>query len=250
MLCIKGSEEPRQNAKGGAGCNTAQRVQSLPQSSDLHQTREFDLSFRADSFYRGMSVKPPTDCKPHILRKRGAILAGVLAFVSLAIVRAYSPALPGANFALAGIALALGVGYTVPPAKLSHRGAGEVVVAFTHSLLVVQCGATFLGGSFGSLQIWAIGVPLFLSVLPSITISGIPDREADQAADERSLAVRLGRTGALVIAMGATAASLLTVFAMPLWASDDVWPLISVSGMTLHGLFLLHQLEMERAHPR
>ncbi len=178
--------------------------------------------------------------------KRGAVVAALLAIASLAVLQAWSPAMPGANFALAGIALALGVGYTVPPAKLSYRGFGEVVVAFTHSLLVVQCGFVFLGGSFGSLQVWAIGAPLFLSVIPSITISGIPDREADQSAGKRTLAVRVGRTGALVIAMTATAASMLTVHAMSPWATDSKWPLIALGGMTLHGLILLHRLNKER----
>ncbi len=178
--------------------------------------------------------------------KRGAVIAGVLAFAALACLQVHSPSPAGANFLLAGVAIALGIGYTVPPAKLSHRGAGELVVAFTHSLLVVQCGAFFLGGGIGAWPIWAIGVPLLLAVLPSITISGIPDREADQAADKRTLAVRTGPGGALAIAMGTTAASLLAVLALQFMVPYGNWPLIAICGVAIHGLFLLHCLNNER----
>lgn len=48
---------------------------------------------------------------------------------------------------------------------------------------------------------WLLSVPLLLGILPSITLAGIPDREADALASKRTLAVRLGRAGALWVAL-------------------------------------------------
>ncbi|RYD73072.1 MAG: hypothetical protein EOP84_22115 [Verrucomicrobiaceae bacterium] len=59
------------------------------------------------------------------------VAAALLAFISTVTV---------ASVLFIGTALVLGVGYTMPPMKFSHRGWGEVVVAFVHSLFIVPRG--------------------------------------------------------------------------------------------------------------
>lgn len=105
----------------------------------------------------------------------------------------------------------LALGYTVPPLKLSYRGLGEITVGLTHSFFVIICGYVFQGGDIYDSLPWLVSLPLFLAVLPSITISGIPDYQADKAASKRTLAVRLGKKGAAWSAIVFTALSSLTI---------------------------------------
>ncbi len=107
----------------------------------------------------------------------------------------------------------LALGYTVPPLKLSHRGGGEVDVALTHSLGVLLFGFVMQGGAIFAWQPWLVSLPLLLAVVPSITLSGIPDRAADRAAGKRTMVVRIGPRRSLQVAIattfGAAAAALL-----------------------------------------
>lgn len=167
--------------------------------------------------------------------RTGILTAGILGFISLALLQSYSPAATGANFVMIFTAGLLGVAYTLPPAKLCHRSAGEATVAFTHSLMVVQCGGLFVGGGWLSLAVWIIGLPLFFAVFPSITLSGIPDRAADRAAGKRSLAVRFGNRCAYFIAISTTVMAMLLILALQMSPLPGRWPAVALVGMLAHG---------------
>jgi 1,4-dihydroxy-2-naphthoate octaprenyltransferase len=92
--------------------------------------------------------------------------------------------------------LALGLAYSAPPIRLCARGLGELDVAVTHSFLVILAGIASQGGPLHSSIAWLLAGPLCLAVLPSITLAGFPDFEADAATGKRTLAVRLGRRSA------------------------------------------------------
>lgn len=126
---------------------------------------------------------------------------------------------------LAAIALLLGPGYTVPPLKLSYRGFGELVVAFTHSHFMVLCGWIFLGGSGWDAFPWLISLPMALAILAAITLAGVPDITADQAAGKRTAAVRLGPRRAAWIALAAVIGAALLV------------PLLGLVNGTIQELF-------------
>jgi 4-hydroxybenzoate polyprenyltransferase len=85
--------------------------------------------------------------------------------------------------------------------KLAYRTLGELTVGFTHSFAVILCGFVFMGGSFTNTIPWALGLPLFLSILPSITLSGIPDYEADKHVGKKTIAVKFGRKNAALAAV-------------------------------------------------
>ena len=115
------------------------------------------------------------------------------------------------SFLACSVTSTLALGYTVPPLRLSYRGLGEFNVAFTHSFAVIICGFIFQGGHINDATPWLLSIPLFLSVLPSIILAGIPDHDADKAADKKTLAVRLGKIGAAKLAIAFTIVSALTV---------------------------------------
>jgi putative NADPH-quinone reductase/1,4-dihydroxy-2-naphthoate octaprenyltransferase len=105
----------------------------------------------------------------------------------------------------------LAIGYTVPPIKLSYRGLGEMTVGITHSFAVIICGYIFQGGSLTDTISWLLGLPLFLAVLPSIILAGVPDRDADKAVAKKTMAVRFGIKGAARLALISTLLATLTV---------------------------------------
>jgi putative NADPH-quinone reductase/1,4-dihydroxy-2-naphthoate octaprenyltransferase len=114
------------------------------------------------------------------------------------------------------VLLVIATGYTVPPLRLSYRGLGELTVGITHSFAVILCGFLYQGGNFSASFPWLTGLPLFLSVLPSIILAGIPDSEADKKAGKNTIAVLLGGRRAAGLAIFFTIAAALTVTAFAL----------------------------------
>lgn len=108
---------------------------------------------------------------------------------------------PGSGALLVAVPCFLAIGYTAPPVKLSYRGLGELDVGITHSLAVILCGFVFQGGGIANPFPWLLSVPLFLGILPSIILAGIPDYEADKSVSKKTVAVRLGQKGAARLAM-------------------------------------------------
>ncbi|MGH8235282.1 MAG: NAD(P)H-dependent oxidoreductase [Rhodanobacteraceae bacterium] len=97
----------------------------------------------------------------------------------------------------------LTLGYTTPPLRLCYRGLGELDVAFTHGALVVFMGYLLQGGASGAALPWLLSLPLFFSILPSIILAGVPDRDADASVAKRTIAVLVGIRGGLAVAAGA-----------------------------------------------
>ena len=124
-----------------------------------------------------------------------------------------SPATTVANLAVCSAIAVLAMGYTMPPLKFSWRGLGELDVAITHSIGVMICGFIFQGGDFSNTKIWLISLPLLLSIVPAIILSGIPDYEADKAVGKKTIPVRVGKNNAAMISIAfILSAALLAVF--------------------------------------
>lgn len=157
----------------------------------------------------------------------GAALAVAGFVVAAAALVAVSPAPPGVVVGVLALASVLALGYTAPPLKLCYRGLGEVDVAVTHSVGVMLCGWVFLGGAWHAPLPWLLGAPLLLAIVPSITLAGVPDREADAVAGKGTLAVRFGSRGALWIALVFTVASA---------ALAVLWQVMDVAGGAFAGI--------------
>ncbi len=128
----------------------------------------------------------------------------------------------GSVVAMAGVMSVLtllALGYTVPPLQLSYRTLGELDVATTHSIGVMLCGFVFVGGAVTDWTPWLLSAPLLLATLPSITLAGVPDYEADRAAGKQTIAVRFGVGHAGTVAAGAT---VLAALVAVLWQLTGV----------------------------
>lgn len=151
--------------------------------------------------------------------KKGIIIAFSLSVIMLIIVLAsVSGNRPEILFTCVAL-IVLALGYTAAPLKLSYRTLGEVTVGITHSFAVICCGYLFMGGKISDIIPWMIGLPLFLSVLPSIILAGIPDHEADKQAEKKTLAVRFGKKNAAILALVFTGLSALTVILFAIFNS-------------------------------
>jgi 1,4-dihydroxy-2-naphthoate polyprenyltransferase len=142
---------------------------------------------------------------------------GLGATTALFIAGALALGMPGAPVKALGIfalLAVLAIGYTTPPLRLCWRGAGELDVAMTHSVLVILFAHSLQGASLADPLPWLVSLPLFLAILPAITLAGIPDHDADRVAGKRTLAVMLGparvvRFAQLAAGLAAAAVALL-----------------------------------------
>ncbi|ROO26399.1 NAD(P)H dehydrogenase [Salinisphaera orenii YIM 95161] len=141
---------------------------------------------------------------PQLRRATGLLLVGALTAAGAAL--GVAPA-PIATALWMGLAVLFTLGYTVGPLRLSYRGLGEVDVAFTHSALVLVLGGLLQGAALFDADLWLLSAPLALAILPSIVLAGVPDHDADAAVGKRTIAVRLGRHGALRLAGAALVAA-------------------------------------------
>ena len=156
----------------------------------------------------------------------GALRSGIAVAIALTglfgvSVLAVGSGQPLVTGAVMGALALMAVGYTAPPLQLSYRTFGELDVATTHSIGVMLCGFLFFGGSVSNPEPWLLSAPLLLATIPSITLAGVPDYEADRIAGKETIAVRFGVDRAAdVAAWTAVLAALVAV----LWQLFGVVP--------------------------
>ncbi|QSW97836.1 NAD(P)H-dependent oxidoreductase [Haloterrigena alkaliphila] len=172
----------------------------------------------AGPFTGGSQVLVDGDLEFDDLR-RGFGVALALAVASAAGALAVAPGPAVAAAAVMAVLGLLALGYTIPPLELSYRTLGELDVAVTHSTGVLLVGYVLLGGAPTDPLPWLLSVPFLLSVLPSITLAGVPDRAADRAAGKETIAVRFGIDGAATVA---TATAVLACATALVWVAFDV----------------------------
>ncbi|MEX2592309.1 MAG: NAD(P)H-dependent oxidoreductase [Anditalea sp.] len=145
---------------------------------------------------------------------KGIFMVLALSFVAAGLLLGKTSAAMDQIIGLLLLLFVLALGYTVPPLKLSYRGLGELDVGITHSLGVILCGYVFQGGNLFDPFPWLLSLPLFLGILPSIILAGIPDFEADKASSKNTIAVKLGRKKAVSLAMFFTILAAITGIAL------------------------------------
>jgi 1,4-dihydroxy-2-naphthoate octaprenyltransferase len=92
------------------------------------------------------------------------------------------------------IGVAIGVLYSLGPAKLSSLGLGEASVAIAFGVLPVS-GAAWLQGATINGELLLFSIPVSIWVAAILLINGVPDIAADKATGKGTLPVRLGLNG-------------------------------------------------------
>jgi 1,4-dihydroxy-2-naphthoate polyprenyltransferase len=146
--------------------------------------------------------------------RRGIAFTSAAAIITMIILLGHLKDLSATMLAVAVFILA--ISYTVPPLKLCYRGLGEITVGLTHSFAVIACGYLFQGGLPSDPFAWLLSLPLFIAVLPSIILAGIPDQQADRISNKGTIAVRLGVANAarLAIVCNIMAAGVVVAFSV------------------------------------
>lgn len=104
-----------------------------------------------------------------------------------------------------------GMAYTGGPWPLGYHGLGDVFVLVFFGFVAV-CGTTFVQlGNIPALAVWA-SLPVGALATAILVVNNVRDRTTDARAGKRTLAVRLGRRGAIV----EYAALLAIAYAVPL----------------------------------
>lgn len=136
------------------------------------------------------------------------------------------------------IGLILGLGYTVPPLKLCHRGLGEFDVGIFFSFYIIHFGYILQGGTWSAQLLWWLSIPLFFSTFAAITLSGIPDRRADRAASKQTIAVLLGSRSAAILSLFSI--TLAAITGVLIWYLNFKESLIGIAILIVlpHSFFL------------
>lgn len=217
-------------------------------SNDFFDIKTDEKNKFHSAFTGGSRVLVDKELRPKEVRNA---IYGVLAlsFIIAGILLGLTSAPFNQSFGLLLILFIIALGYTVPPLKLSYRGLGELDVGLTHSLGVILCGYVFQGGHLSDAFPWLLSIPLFLGILPSIILAGIPDYDADTSASKKTLAVILGKKMAVNFAVFFTLLSMVTGTA---WHFLNILPGVfgfAIYAIIPHGLFLIILLKQFLKEP-
>jgi 1,4-dihydroxy-2-naphthoate octaprenyltransferase len=158
--------------------------------------------------------------------------AMIVAFVVATAFGVYLASVGGWPIVAIGVAsITAGIAYTGGPWPLGYHGLGDLFV-FVFFGLVAVCGTAYVQlAAVPCLAVWA-AVPVGALATAIIVVNNLRDRTSDVRVGKRTLAVRLGRTGALVeyaLLLGASYAVSIGLAA----ATRDAWLLLPLISLPL-----------------
>ncbi|HKK32720.1 MAG TPA: prenyltransferase [Desulfomicrobiaceae bacterium] len=174
------------------------------------------------------------------VRRGAGMCFGTAVLAALATLLTSAVPHPAEVLAYLLVGLGLGIGYTMPPLRLSARGLGEATVGFTHSFYLIGYGYLLQNGIPFDSEVILLALPVFFSVLAAILLAGLPDLGADRRVRKKTLAVRFGPRITAELAAGSSLMSLAAVLPLallgPLPISVIAW-YVGCSG--LHAMVLV-----------
>lgn len=153
----------------------------------------FDFEKGADGADR---IGPPRATQlgllsPAQMRRGMAAVFAAAAFVGLYLVH-----VGGWPIAVAGLlSIAAAIGYTGGPWPFGYRGLGDLAVFLFFGVVAVVGTSYVQTGGFSAAAL-AASLPVGLLATAILVVNNVRDIETDAAAGKRTLAVRLGRSGA------------------------------------------------------
>jgi 1,4-dihydroxy-2-naphthoate octaprenyltransferase len=175
----------------------------------------FDAERGADGPDR---IGPTRAVSAGLISARAMKIAMAAAFVVAAGFGVYLASVGGWPIVIAGLlSIASGIAYTGGPYPLGYHGLGDVFVMVFFGFVAV-CGTTYVQVGYVPGLAIAAAVPVGALATAILVVNNLRDRATDARAGKRTLAVRLGRSGALV----EYALLLLVAYVVPV--ALRVWP--------------------------
>jgi 1,4-dihydroxy-2-naphthoate octaprenyltransferase len=160
--------------------------------------------------------------------KRGMIAAFALASV-FGLYLTVSAGWPIAVLGL--VSIAAGIAYTGGPYPLGYHGLGDVAVMAFFGFVAV-CGTAYVQlGHVPALAWWA-SIPVGALATAILVVNNVRDRTTDARVGKRTLAVRFGRTGAIVEYVALIASAYAVPVALAICA-ETPWRLLPLATLPL-----------------
>ena len=160
-----------------------------------------DVEWRLTSAGRWLFALEPGDAT-RVLHARTLVASALTAVLFVTV----QPGIPALAVLMAGAVIA--IGYTVPPLKLVYRGAGELTVATTHSFFIILCGYVLQTDTLSAGFPWLVSLWLFFATVPAITLSALPDYDADRSVDKNVALATRAKVACIVAIVSTIAAAL------------------------------------------
>jgi 1,4-dihydroxy-2-naphthoate polyprenyltransferase len=146
--------------------------------------------------------------------------AMIAAFAVASLFGLYLTATVGWPIVAIGLAsIIAGIAYTGGPYPLGYHGLGDIFVLAFFGFVAV-CGTAFVQlGHVPALALWA-SIPVGALATAIIVVNNLRDRATDARAGKRTLAVRLGRRGAIVEYAALTAVAYVVPIGLAMAARD------------------------------
>lgn len=187
----------------------------------------FDFEKGADTAER---LGPTRVVQAGLLSAR-AVRAGMAVTFALAfLVGAYLVWVAGpVVIAIGLVSMAAAVAYTGGPYPLAYNGLGDIAV-FIFFGFVAVCGTAYVQAGHVPALAWLVAIPVGALTTAILVVNNVRDIETDAAAGKRTLAVWLGRTGAV----GEYAGLLAVAYALPvvlvLIGALSAWALLPLAS--------------------
>ena len=127
-----------------------------------------------------------------------------------------------------GLSILAGVLYTGGPRPYGYDGLGELFV-FLFFGVVAVAGSYFAQTERIVWEAIALSIPVGLLAAAILIVNNVRDVDTDRRAGKRTLAVKLGRSGARRLFLGVLAVAFLTPVAIWLAGGLSAWILISLA---------------------
>jgi 1,4-dihydroxy-2-naphthoate octaprenyltransferase len=114
------------------------------------------------------------------------------------------------------------VAYTGGPYPLGYHGLGDLFVMIFFGFVAV-CGTAYVHLGHVPLLAWLGAIPVGCLITNILVVNNLRDRHTDALAGKRTLAVRLGRSGAEAQYMGLYAVAYLVPLALVLAGKVALW---------------------------